>query len=170
MSESDSQDSNMRASGHLSRVLAGGLFALFFGLLIQAFAVFGVITMTSGHIFMFLAWIVGALLIITEIIPGKPARHKVASVIVLGVVLLGGDLLAVMYATNNVTQEKAAPQSSQPSVSATPAQTASPIPAVVPTQTPTPSPSPSVPKSYSKRPKASQQIPCTAEERLLGKC
>ena len=35
---------------------------------------------------------------------------------------------------------------------------------------PTPSPSPSAAKSRSKRPNTSPRIPCSAEDRLLGKC
>jgi len=75
----------------VSRVVAGGLVALFFALIIGALTVFGVINMTLGHIFVFLAWIVGSLLIVTEIISGKPTRHKALWVVALAAILYFGD-------------------------------------------------------------------------------
>jgi|GEM_PF-6846293 len=85
-------------SHRISRVLAGGLFALFFGALIQALTLFGVITMNSGHIFMVIAFVAGVLMITTEILPLKPTRHKVAAIVTLGVVLGLIDLVAALYA------------------------------------------------------------------------
>jgi len=146
--------------GHISRVVAGGLFALFFGLLIQALSLLGVITTASGHIFMFFCWLVGALLIVTEIIPGKPARHKVAWVILLGVGLLGVDLMAIMKGPAGATQEKAAfTPSPQPSMSVAPSQTpATPTqsPVLNPAQSPSPSPSSVTVRSRGKRPKTGE--------------
>jgi hypothetical protein len=45
--------------------------------------VFGVISMTLGHIFMICACAVGVLIIWTELIPAKPARHKLAFTVAL---------------------------------------------------------------------------------------
>ena len=65
------------------RIVAGALFALFVALIIAALAVFGVISMTLGHIFMICACAVGVLIIWTELIPAKPARHKLAFTVAL---------------------------------------------------------------------------------------
>src|SRR5437016_10690286 len=81
----------------LSSVAAGGLFALFVGLLIQALTIFGVLTVITGHIFMFLAFLVGALIIATEMLPLKPARHKVVSIALLLFVLVTIDVLCAVY-------------------------------------------------------------------------
>ncbi len=75
----------------ISRVVGGGLIALFCALIIAALTFFGVINTTVGHACMALAWVVGSLLICTEILPGKPTRRKVWSVIGLAVVILVGD-------------------------------------------------------------------------------
>ncbi|MDQ1590594.1 MAG: hypothetical protein QOG71_1221 [Pyrinomonadaceae bacterium] len=61
------------------------------------------------------------------------------------------------------------PTSAAPSpTSATPPPTITPTPQV--SISPTVAPSPSAPKPRSRRPKASQGIPCSAEDRLFGKC
>ncbi|MDX6443129.1 MAG: hypothetical protein QOH71_203 [Blastocatellia bacterium] len=82
--ENDSGEPHVNRIG---RVVAGGLFAVFMGSLIQAFTLFGVITMNSGHIFMVIAFVAGILMITTELLPLKPTRHKVAAIVILGVVL-----------------------------------------------------------------------------------
>ncbi|HKO42185.1 MAG TPA: hypothetical protein VJU84_02765 [Pyrinomonadaceae bacterium] len=91
-------------SHRVSRVVAGGLFALFFGSLIQALTVFGVITMNSGHVFMVIAFIAGALLLTTEILPVKPRKQKILSVLILGLVLLAIDLASVWYTTKETVK------------------------------------------------------------------
>jgi len=78
-----------------TRVIAGGLFALFCALVIAALAVFGVINMLLGHLLMFLAAVVGTLIICTEIIPSRPPRHKVISTLILCLLLGVGDAAIV---------------------------------------------------------------------------
>lgn len=104
-------------SDRISRVVAGGLFALFVGLLIQAFTVFGVIAVNSGHLFMFFAWGVGSLLIVTEILPLRPTRHKLWSVVGLGITLLVIDVACAGYAAKRES-EKIAEHAPTPSPSA----------------------------------------------------
>jgi hypothetical protein len=100
LKEEQSKSEQKLPRGHqISRVLAGGLFALFFGAFIQALTLFGVITMNSGHVFMFVAFIAGALLLTTEILPVKPRKHKILSVAILGVVLLVIDVASALYAS-----------------------------------------------------------------------
>ena len=79
-------------SHRISTVVAGGLFALFLALLIQALTLFGVITVNFGHLFMVGAWAVGSLMIVTQLLHLKPTRHKVWSVIALGLALLAIDI------------------------------------------------------------------------------
>jgi hypothetical protein len=101
----DKSEPAMPRSHRVSRILAGGLFALFFGALIQALTLFGVITMNSGHLFMVIAFLAGALLLTTEILPVKPRKHKILSVVILAVALLAIDLASAFYASHqkNVT-------------------------------------------------------------------
>ena len=82
----------------VSRVVAGGLFALFLGSITQALQLFGIINATSGHVFMFIAFMVGILIITTEVLPLKPTKHKVAAIIVLAVLLGAIDAAASLYA------------------------------------------------------------------------
>src|ERR1700733_7108974 len=79
------------------RVVAGGLFALFCALVIAALAVFGIISMTLGHIFMVAACLVGGLLIWTEVIPSKPVKHKVAWTLLLWLLMGGVDFWIVKH-------------------------------------------------------------------------
>jgi hypothetical protein len=79
----------------VKRVISGGLFALFVVLVFEALALFGVISTLAGHIAVFAAWIVGVILITTEIIPGKGVSHKSAAVVILGVILFGLDVWGV---------------------------------------------------------------------------
>jgi hypothetical protein len=102
-------DETLPRSHRISRVLAGGLFALFFGAFIQALTLFGVITLNSGHIFMVIAFMAGVLMITTEILPLKPTRHKVGAIVILGVVLGLIDLAAALYAQK---RDAPAPQNS----------------------------------------------------------
>jgi hypothetical protein len=80
------------AIGNVNRIVAGGLVALFFALIFGALAVFGVISMALGHVFLGLAWAVGSLLICTEIIPGRPTHYKLVSTVVLAVLFSAGDV------------------------------------------------------------------------------
>lgn len=73
------------------RIVAGGLVALFVALIVAALAVSGVINMTLGHVLMALAFVVGVLIIWTELIPAKPAHHKVAWTVALFVGMMAGD-------------------------------------------------------------------------------
>jgi hypothetical protein len=77
------------------RIVAGGLFALFFAFIVAALTVFGVINMALGHIFMACSFAVGVLIIWTELIPARPARHKLAFTFALLAVLLVADLAIV---------------------------------------------------------------------------
>jgi hypothetical protein len=79
------------------RVVAGGLFALFCALVIAALAVFGIISMTLGHVFMFSAGLVGALLIWTEVIPSKAVKHKLAWTMLLWGLMGVADFWIVKY-------------------------------------------------------------------------
>jgi hypothetical protein len=117
----------MSHGGHpVGRVLAGGLFALFFGALIQAASLYGFIEVNSGHFFMIIAFIAGALIITTEIIPGKPTRHKAGWVLALLAVLLILDLGGAKYAARR--ERKATPplDQSQPTSSSLLTPTAQP--------------------------------------------
>jgi hypothetical protein len=76
----------------VSRIVGGGLIALFCALIIGALALYGIISTNIAHLFMFMAWAVGSLVIWTEIIPGKAPRNKLISVLGLGVVMLAADL------------------------------------------------------------------------------
>jgi len=89
----------------VSRVVSGGLGALFCALIFGALTVFGVINMTLGHVLMSCAWIVGSLLIVTEVIPGKRSRHKVISVCGLAIVLFFGDRAIVVYVKSHERPE-----------------------------------------------------------------
>src|ERR1039458_7308539 len=77
------------------RVVAGALFALFVAFIVAALAVFGVISMALGHIFMVCAFAVGVLIIWTELIPAKPARHKIAFTVALLSVMLAADFAII---------------------------------------------------------------------------
>jgi hypothetical protein len=129
----------------LSRIAAGGLFALFFGSLIQALTLLGVITMNSGHVFMLVAFAAGALLLTTEILPVKPRRHKVVSVIMLGLVLVAIDVGSVFYVAWRDRKTETSPQTA---LTPPPTVTATSAPAAT-----SPSPSPAVSKSRGKRSK-----------------
>jgi hypothetical protein len=83
---------NQPGNRKLVRILGGGLAALFFGFLIAALSFFGVIPMTLGHICLLLAWLVGTVLISTQIIPGRPVRHKRWMSAGLGTILLVLDI------------------------------------------------------------------------------
>lgn len=168
----ESQNSNVQPSSRFRNVLAGGLFALFFGLLIQGLALFGVITMNSGHFFMFGAWVVGALIIITEIFPGKPTKHKVALVIVLGFAFLCIDLISARYAVRREQSEETFKLHPTPTIMPPPNMSPSPTTTTTLATALSPSPSPSARKSRSKHPKVSQRkkAPCDWKGRLLGKC
>jgi hypothetical protein len=94
----ESKPEHLPRSHRISRVLAGGLFALFSGSIIQALTLFGVITMNSGHFFMGIAFVAGVLMITTEILPLRPTRHKVGAIVILGLVLGVIDMAAAWYA------------------------------------------------------------------------
>jgi hypothetical protein len=81
----------------LPRILAGGLFALFLAAITQALSIFGVIEVALGHLFMFVAWVAGSAIIVVEILPLKPTRHKIVGIVILGVLLTLIDLWAVHY-------------------------------------------------------------------------
>jgi hypothetical protein len=140
----------------VSRVLAGGLFALFFGSLIQALTLFGVITVNSGHLFMFVAFVAGSLMIATEILPLKPTRHKVASIVGLFGTLLVIDVACAIYGqTQSPPHESASVQSPEASTATRPSAI-SPVssPAVTPTARPTPTTDPAlidhVPRNFDR--------------------
>jgi hypothetical protein len=87
------------------RVVAGGLFALFAALMFVALAVFGVISMTLGHIFIALAALVGAAIIWLEVIPSNPTNHKIIGILILWLALWGADFSIVRYkARQNVSE------------------------------------------------------------------
>lgn len=87
-----------------TRIVAGGLFALFCAFIIAALALFGVISVTLGHIFMAAAGVVGALLIWTEIIPSKPPKNKVMFTILLWCLLGGADRLIVRHKNSEAVE------------------------------------------------------------------
>lgn len=134
--EPSSDDS--ATSGRFSRVLAGGLFALFFGAIMQALAGYGVITTTSGHLFMLFAWVIGVLIITTEIIPGRPTKHKLLWIIGLGVVLLCVDLIAARYASSHEQDKGTTSVAPTPTPTAIVEQAPSPTPQASARATPTP--------------------------------
>jgi hypothetical protein len=146
-----SQQSDQHSSHRVSRVLAGGLFALSFGSLIQSLTVFGVITMNSGHLFMAVAFIAGAFLLTTEILPLKPTRHKVVSVIILGVVLLVIDVAAAFYAASHEQKGKATDGLTLPQSTPLPSQPASPSSSSLPSVSPSPLAAPSLSAKPPKR-------------------
>src|SRR5258706_12155205 len=106
----------------ISQIVGGGLVALFFALVFGALTVFGVISTALGHFFLVLAWAVGSILVATEIIPGKPTRHKLGTTVALAVMLFGFDR-AVAYLKQQENRP-AAP---------TPKDERSPPPAMIPT-------------------------------------
>ena len=151
-------------SHKISRVLAGGLFALFFGSLIQALTVFGVITMSSGHVFMVIAFVAGALLLATEVFPFK-RTHKIISIVILALVLFVIDLSSVWYVSRRSVQTATA---RVPASTASPSPTPSPIGAtILPSPKVAASPSPRLPKRHLT---AKKQKGCNWEDTLLGKC
>ncbi len=75
----------------LARVVGGGLAALFFALVIAALTVFGVINVVLGHVFMAFAWLVGVVLICTEILPGGRPKHQTWAICGLGLIMVIGD-------------------------------------------------------------------------------
>jgi hypothetical protein len=79
----------------VKRIISGGLFALFLVLVFEALALFGVISMAAGHIAVFAAWVVGSILISTEVIPGKKVPHKILAILGLAVLLACLDLWAI---------------------------------------------------------------------------
>jgi len=80
---------------NINRVISGGLFALFAGLIFQALTLFGVISVLAGHIAIVTAWIVGSVLIATEILLGRKVGHKAIWIVSLGMLLLALDLWAM---------------------------------------------------------------------------
>jgi hypothetical protein len=75
----------------VSRVVGGGLVALFAALLLGALTVFGIINVNLGHLLLFLAWVVGAIFISTELMRGKTAKHKTLAVVGLLLFFLVAD-------------------------------------------------------------------------------
>lgn len=108
----------------VSRVVGGSLVALLFALLTSALALSGVVSPMLGHICMFLAWVVGALLISTEAIPGRPAQRKVWSVAILGVIVLAVDIGILKLKAMTERTEHPISQSVSPSVAAAAAEPA----------------------------------------------
>jgi hypothetical protein len=97
------------------RIIAGGLFALFCALVIAALTVFGIISMMLGHIFMSAAGLVGGLLIWTEVIPSRPAKHKMVWTLLLWIIMGGADFWFVKYKEAEAREApKAAPLPTQP--------------------------------------------------------
>jgi hypothetical protein len=76
----------------LKRIIAGGLFALFVALFVEALTEFGVISTALGHIFMIAAFIVGALIICSE---AKPLKYRVIFCVGLFVIMATGDYAIV---------------------------------------------------------------------------
>jgi hypothetical protein len=74
-----------------NRIVGGGLVALFAALLFAALTVFGVINSILGHVMLAGAWLVGCLLLCTELIPGKPNHQKAISCAALGLVVFAMD-------------------------------------------------------------------------------
>jgi len=81
----------------LRRIIAGGLFSLFCAFIFAALAVFGIISVTLGHILMALAAAIGGILIWTELIPSKPPKHKLLATLLLVGLIGGADYLIVRY-------------------------------------------------------------------------
>jgi len=104
----------------VKRLLSGGLFALFVVLVFEALALFGVISLLAGHIAVFLAWIVGAVLTSTDIIPGKRVPHKVVAILGLAVVLVALDLWAI-HAKQELETKAAEKPATTPTAVAQPA-------------------------------------------------
>src|SRR5437762_1086881 len=77
----------------LPRIVKGSLFALFFALVGFALQAYGLITVKSGHWFMFGALVVGVLIIWLEIIPGRPPKKKVLWTLLFVVAMFGADFL-----------------------------------------------------------------------------
>jgi hypothetical protein len=100
-----------------SRVVSGGFVALLLALLVSALSLFGIVSVTLGHIYICLAWVVGVLLISTEVMPGRPARHKVWSIAILGVVVLAIDIGILKLKAMTGRTEHAISQSATPNVS-----------------------------------------------------
>ena len=80
----------------LIRIIAGGLFALFWVFVTAALTVFGVISMALGHVFMALAALVGTLLIWTGI-PSRSSTFKATATIVFWLLMGGADYLIIRH-------------------------------------------------------------------------
>ncbi len=111
----------------ISRVVSGGFVALLSALLVSALSLFGIVNAMLGHICMFFAWIVGVVLISTEVMPGRSARHKVWSIAILGVIVLAVDigilkLKGMTERTEHTNSQLAAPNVPLPGVKPEPAQ------------------------------------------------
>ena len=87
------QEKNDTQSGiyRVGRVVGGGLLALFVALVLGALTVFGVNNIGLGHLLLFLAWAVGAILISTELMARKTAKQKISAVLGLLLFFLGLD-------------------------------------------------------------------------------
>lgn len=102
----------------VSRVVGGCVVTLLLALLTSALALFGIVNAILGHICMFLAWVVGALLISTEVMPGRPAQRKVLSIAILGVIVLAVDTGILKLKAMAERSERRISQSKSPSVAA----------------------------------------------------
>ena len=102
----------------VSRVVGGCVVTLLLALLTSALALFGIVNAMLGHICMFLAWVVGALLISTEVMPGRPAQRKVLSIAILGVIVLAVDIGILKLKAMTERTERPISQSSSPGVAA----------------------------------------------------
>jgi hypothetical protein len=67
---------------------------------------------------MFLAWVVGALMMSTEVMPGRPAQRKVWSVAILGLIVLAVDIGILKLKAMTERTERRISQSTSPSVAA----------------------------------------------------
>jgi hypothetical protein len=94
----------LRKQPLLTHVVAGNLFSTFCCLVIGALQFFGIINMILGYVLLFLAGVVGMVLIYTDLIPTGESKHKVAGTCVLWIIITIGAVVSLYKKHNSPTQ------------------------------------------------------------------
>jgi hypothetical protein len=105
-----------KSGSFVKRIISGALFALFCALLIGALTVFGLISMTLGHVFMICAAIVGTIIIFTELFPMKTPKHKLGFAVLFWTLFGGADYAIVRYKASELISTPRAPAAAPRSI------------------------------------------------------
>jgi hypothetical protein len=98
----------------LTHVVAGNLFSTFCCLVIGALQFFGIINLILGYVLLFLAGVVGTVLIYTDLIPTGESKHKVAGTCVLWIILIIIGTVVGSYKNHNSPAQTATTNSTGP--------------------------------------------------------